>query len=131
MATLQGSLTSDSYAATSGGLNRYPEVTQSDVQYAVVDHAASGDNEIVAGVSRKKIRVLCYFFVAASAVTARFESGPGGTALTGQMELGAGDLLASAEFNPLGWFETAVADPLNLELSGAVSVDGALVYVLA
>jgi hypothetical protein len=111
-------------------LNRYPEVTQSDAQYAVIAHAATGNNEIVAGVSRKKIRVLGYFFLAASAVTARWESGPGGTALSGQMSLDTGALLAAAEYNPLGWFETAVADPLNLELSSAVSVDGALVYVL-
>jgi len=31
-------------------------------------------------------------------------------------------------FNPLGWVETASNTLLNLELSGAVSVDGCLVY---
>jgi hypothetical protein len=32
-------------------------------------------------------------------------------------------------FNPVGWFETAANTLLNLELSGAVSVDGSLVYI--
>lgn len=103
---------------------------QSDALYAVIDDALSGDNEIVAAVAGKKIRVLGFFLVAAGAVTARFESGAGGTALTGQMTLAAGDPFVATGYNPLGWFETAAAAALNLELSGAVSVDGGLTYVL-
>jgi hypothetical protein len=32
-------------------------------------------------------------------------------------------------FNPVGWFETAAGELLNLELSAGVSVDGCLTYV--
>ena len=32
-------------------------------------------------------------------------------------------------YNPAGWFETASNTLLNLELSAAVSVDGALTYM--
>lgn len=96
-------------------------------KFAVIDHASSGDNTLVAAVASRKIRVLSLWLVAAGAVTVRFESGAGGTALTGQASLGANAVLV-LPFNPLGHFETAVNTLLNLELGGAVSVDGNLCY---
>ena len=97
-------------------------------KFAVIDNAVSGDNTLVAAVTDKKIRVLSVVAVAGGDVTARFESGAGGTALTGQMALttNSGFVLP---FNPVGWFETAVTTLLNLELSGAVSVDGCITYI--
>jgi len=59
-----------------------------DVKYAVID-AASGDTSLVAAVTGKKIRVISFMLVGGGAATARFESGAGGTALTGQMLLAA------------------------------------------
>lgn len=98
-----------------------------EAKYAAIDAAASGDNTIVAAVADKKIRVLSLFLVASGAITARFESGAGGSALTGQMQLGANGGVVLPH-NPDGWFETAAGALLNLELSGATSVDGALTY---
>ncbi len=97
-------------------------------KFAKIDAASSGDNTIVAAVTGKKIRVVALFVVAAGAVNVAFESGAGGTALTGQMNLttNSGFVL---DYNPVGWFETASATLLNLELSGAISVDGALTYI--
>lgn len=100
----------------------------SEAKYAVVDHATSGNNPVVAAVAGKRIRVLAFLLVSAGTVTARFESGADGTALTGQMTL-AVNTQVQAAFNPVGWFETAAGVALNLELSGNVSVDGMLVYV--
>ena len=97
-------------------------------KYAAIDAAESGDNTIVAAVTDKRIVVVAGFAIAAGAVTARFESGAGGTALTGQMSLAANGGFV-LPFNEAGWFETAAGELLNLELSGAVSVDGALTYV--
>lgn len=96
-------------------------------KFKVIDNATGGDNTLVAAVASKKVRVHQMMLVAAGAVTARLESGAGGTALTGQMNLDAlsGFVLP---FSPMGWFETAVNTLLNLELSGAVSVDGVLGY---
>lgn len=102
---------------------------QSEPQFAAIDAATSGDNTIVAAVSGKKIRVLGFFLVSGGTVTARFESDAGGDALTGQMTL-AVNVEVAPGYNPAGWFETNAGELLNLELSGAVSVDGALVYVL-
>ncbi len=101
----------------------------SELQFAIIDGAASGDNTLVAAVSGKKIRVLSLFGVASGAVVVRFESGASGTALTGQMNVGANGNV-TMPFNPEGWFETVAAALLNMELGGAVSFDGCLTYVL-
>ncbi len=97
--------------------------------YAVIDAAGNGDNTLVAAVTGKKIRVLAAFLtMTGTAVTIRFESGAGGTALTGQMTPTQGQTIV-LPFNPLGWFETAAGALLNLELGGAQSVDGSLTYI--
>jgi hypothetical protein len=100
----------------------------SEVQRIAVSAASSGDNTIKTAVTGKKLRVLACALVPAGAVTARFESAAGGTALTGEMQLGANTPLV-LPYNPAGWFETVAGELLNLELSDAVSVDGVLDYV--
>ena len=92
-----------------------------------IDVASSGDNTIVAAVTGKIIRVYQVIVVSSGTVTVRWESGAGGTALTGQMTLAANTGFSSG-WCPMGHFETAASTLLNLELSGAVSVDGWLIY---
>lgn len=111
-----------------------PYGTPGVAKYAAIDAAGSGDNTIVAAVAAagtrpaKKIRVYAlHVTMTGTLVTIRFESGAGGTALTGQMGPLAGTSI-TLPFNPLGWFETAAGDLLNMELSGGQSVDGCLVY---
>jgi hypothetical protein len=106
----------------------YDGTTALTPKFVIIDAASSGNNTILAAVASKKIRVLSCFMVAAGAVTVRFESGADGTALSGQMNLAANGGFV-LPFNPTGWFETASNTLLNLELSGATSVDGSLVYV--
>lgn len=100
-----------------------------EVKHAVIDNATSGDNTIVAAVTGKKIRVLNIVLVSAGSMTVRFESGAGGTALTGQMTVAAGSGFAPG-FDPTGHFETAASALLNLELSAATSADGWINYIL-
>jgi hypothetical protein len=102
-----------------------PAVT---VKYAKIDAATSGDNTIVPAVTGKKIRVISLFYIASGTTTVRFESGASGTALTGQMEHTA-QTGAVLSYNEHGWFETLSGQLLNLELSGAISVDGSLSYI--
>lgn len=97
-------------------------------KFASIDVATSGDNTAVAAVASKKIRVVSLYLVSAGTVNVRFESGAGGTALSGQMNLVANTGFV-LPFNPVGWFETASNTLLNIELSAAVSVDGSLTYV--
>jgi hypothetical protein len=108
----------------------FPIQKNTACQSLVIDHATSGDNTLVAAAGPgKKIRVLQYTLVASAAVTVRFESGASGTALTGQMSFAANGGVANA-YCPFGLFETAANALLNLELGGANSVDGHLVYVV-
>jgi len=96
--------------------------------FAAIDVSGSGDNTLVAAQGAgNKIRVHQVFLMAASAVNVRFESGAGGTALTGQMNVSANGGFV-LPFSPLGHFETGANALLNLELSTAVSVDGCLAY---
>lgn len=108
----------------------YDEYAVQGISRAIIDGATSGDNTLVAAVTGKRIRVLALFAImTGTAVTIRFESAAGGTALTGQMQptQGGGFVLP---YNPVGWFETTAGELLNMELSGAQSVDGVLNYVL-
>ena len=99
------------------------------VKRQVINVAGSGDNTLQAAAgSGIRIRVLSYTLVAGGAVTARFESNPGGDPLTGQMEFAANGG-TTVPFNPYGHFETSANQLLNLELSAAVNVDGHFTYV--
>ena len=102
---------------------------QSEVQYAAIAAAAAGDNTLVAAVTGKRIRVLALVLVASGgANSVRLESGAGGAALTGVIDLAAdGQLILPS--NPAGWVQTAAAALLNLELSAATAVAGAVTYV--
>lgn len=108
----------------------HPCISQAEVLYAVIDGATSGDNTIVAATAGKRIRVLAgSLTMTGTLVTIRFESGAGGTALTGQMQPLAGNTI-TIPYCPMGNFQTAAGSLLNMELSGAQSVDGWIVYQL-
>ena len=97
------------------------------IKYAVIDNATSGDNTLVSAVQGKRIRVLGGLLVSSGTVNVRFESSAGGTALSGQMNLVANTGFI-IPFMECGNFQTEYSQLLNLELSGATSVDGYLVY---
>ncbi len=121
--------TTDSIKATTSTDGLTQGTTVVSVNFADIDVAASGDNTLIAAVAGKKARILSLLLVASAAVNARFEDGAAGAALSGQMNLttNSGFVLP---YNPLGWFETTANTLLNLELSGATSVDGLLTYIL-
>src|SRR5262245_53502402 len=98
------------------------------VQNVAVSVATSGNNTAVAAVTGRKIRVLAWSFVADGAVTWKFQSGAGGTDLTGAFSLAANGIHPGA-FNPMGWCETAAGALLNIVLGGAVGLRGSLTYV--
>ena len=100
----------------------------SGIKYAAIAAGSSGDNTLVAAVTDKKIRVLSMLVLVPSDLVIAFESSAGGTALTGDMELGAKRPLV-LPFNPEGWFETVAGELLNLELAGATAVAGCFSYV--
>lgn len=97
-------------------------------KFAAISASSSGNNTLVAAVTSKKVRVVALALVGAGAVNAKFQSGAGGTDLTGLFYLtyGGGIVLP---FNPVGYFETASNTLLNLNLSAATAVGGCLTYV--
>ena len=100
----------------------------SDLRRVAFEFSNEGDNTLVNAVDDKKILVLSLVLVADGAMQARLESGAGGSALTGVLNLGAKDPLV-LPYNPEGWFETEAATLLNLELGGDQQTAGCLSYV--
>ncbi len=101
---------------------------RSEVQFAVVSGSATA-NTLVAAATGKRIRVMALILVASGgANNTRLQSGAGGTAMTGVMNLAANGQLVMP-YNEAGWCETAVAALLNLDLSAATLVAGVLTYV--
>lgn len=100
-------------------------------KFANIATATSGDNELVALVAAKKIRVVSIVVIATADVDAYFKSS-GGTNIFGNgthsIDLTA-NMGFSLPFNPGGWFETDVGEALEINLSGAVSIAGSLKYV--
>ena len=97
-------------------------------KYAALALSASGNTTVVAAVTSKKIRVLAAVFMAAGTVNLKFQTGTGGTDLTGLFYMVA-NTGASLPFNPAGWFETGSGVLLNANLSAAVAIGGCLTYI--
>lgn len=96
-------------------------------KFAVIAATSSGNTDVVAAVTSKKIRVLAYNLLVSGAASVKFQSGAS-TDKTGSKALAAnGGLVAG--FNPLGWFETVSGEKLNINSSAAVTIGGELVYV--
>ena len=92
-----------------------------------ISAASNGANSIVAAVSGKKYRVVAWNFMSNGTVNAKWQDGS--TDKTGLYYLVANTGISVP--NPgtrIGWFETSDNTALNLNLSGAVAVGGAIVY---
>jgi hypothetical protein len=108
----------------------YQNGTARTPTFAAISGSTSGDNTLVAAAgASNKIRVLSLYLVSAGTTTVRFESGAGGTALSGAMSLVANTGFV-LPYNPTGWFETAANTLLNMELNAAVQVSGGLEYIV-
>lgn len=107
----------------------YDGTTALTPKFAAIAASSSGNNTIVAAVTSKKIRVLAYNLIGNGAVNAKFQTGAGGTDLTGLKYIAAAGGGICAPYCSVGWFETASGALLNLNLSGAVAVGGEIVYV--
>lgn len=120
--------TGDSISVAHMGDKLMHNLTAVDPVPLAVAAGSSGNNTLLAAQgASNKIKVHQAILVANADVVVRFQSGAGGTALTGQMSLAAksGFVLP---FSPVGWFVTAANTLLNLELGGTVGVNGVLLY---
>lgn len=97
-------------------------------KFAAISASNNGNNTIVSAVTGKKIRVLQMDLMASGTVNAKFQSGAGGTDLTGLSYLIANTGIVRP-FSQYGWFETAESALLNLNLSAGQAVGGSLLYI--
>lgn len=101
-------------------------VTDLAAKFAIIDLSSSGDNDIVAAVTSKKLRVHQYVIVASSAVNVKWKDDTP-TNLTGQMNLTASGGVSSA-YSREGLFETAAGKKLQINLSAAAGLKGHVMY---
>lgn len=95
-------------------------------KFAVVSVNAIADNQIVAAVTDKKIRVLSYVLNAAGgANTCTWKKAT--TAISGAMDIG-NDVTVQHE-NDRGVFETGAGQALNLAITAATLVAGHITYI--
>lgn len=88
--------------------------------------ALSATGAVVAAVASRRIRVLSYVLSSAGTVNAKWQSAS--TDLTGLSYLVANSNLSSGS-NNYGYFQTAVGEALNLNLSGSIAVGGHITYI--
>lgn len=97
-------------------------------KFQKITASSSGATTIVSAVTSKKIRVLSWSLVVNAAVNVKWQSHVTPTDITGLYYFAANGGIA-APFNPLGLFETVSGEALDINLSGAQAVGGALVYI--
>ena len=96
-----------------------------EAQFAPITSAVGDTTLVAAQGAGVKIRVLAFTVVAAAAAVVTFQSGTGGTGLTGPMTL------VDTEGEPFGVFETAANTLLNLHQTGTIQLSGWLVWCTA
>lgn len=105
-------------------INRDSEVAE--VKFASISEATAANNELVAAVAGKKIRVIGLNFVCTGANTITFKSAT--DAISGAMGFDANSGLGGL-YAPTGLMETAVGEALNMTQSAATQVSGFLSYI--
>lgn len=105
----------------------YNGTTALTPKFKVISCSSSGNNEIVAAVSGKKIRVLAWDVSPSDVVNFKWRTA--NTDITGLYYAANAGNGVSKSFSPVGYFETASDEALNLNLSAAEAVGGSLVYV--
>ena len=97
--------------------------------YAAINCSTSGNNTIKAAAGAgKKIVVTSVAIISDGTTDIRWESGAGGSALSGQMPLQEREGYSASD--PNGLFETAANALLNLELTAAVNVHGHIAGII-
>lgn len=102
--------------------------TLGEPQFAAISGATGDITLVAAQAAGIKIRVLGFMLAPATSAVVTFQSGTGGTALTGAMTIAAPIWI---DGTPLGVFETAAATLLNLHQAGTIQLSGWLLWCTA
>lgn len=104
----------------------YAGATAVTPKFAAFTASTSGDNSVVAAVTSKKIRVLQWRLSSNGTVNVKWRSST--TDISGLTYL-IQYAQAASGFSPIGRFETASGQALNINLSDNVSVSGEIAYI--
>jgi hypothetical protein len=97
------------------------------IKRAFLDASASGNTAIVAAVTGKRIRVRSYQIIANGAVVVQFRSA--NTQISPSYYANAAGWQITVPYDqPVGYFQTAVSEALNINLSAAVGVSVQVMY---
>lgn len=101
-----------------------------EIGRVLVAYGSAADYEMVPAVAGKKVRLLAFHAtLTGTAPAIRFESGAGGTALSGVFLPLTGTQI-NLPFNPFGHLESAAGASLSLEVGGtSPSIQGVAMYV--
>jgi len=99
-------------------------VRYGSVLFAPINATSSGDTQVVAAVSGRRIVVVAYAVIANATVSIRFRSGT--TDITGSMRVVEGGGIAHSY--DAGLFQTVAGQALNINLSANAIVGGYVVY---
>lgn len=111
---------------TSQGVNATIVGNVTDL-FALIAESTSGVSELIAAVATKRIVVRALYLVANDAVNVKFQSHTTPTDLTGLAYLAQNGGLV-LPYSGSGWFQTIAGEALDINLSAAIAVGGAIVY---
>lgn len=95
------------------------------LEEAAINHAANGDNTIIAARTGQRIRVYQLFFVVNAAVNIIFKEGSNN--LTGTINMLANGSFV-LDFSGYPWFTTASGSAFLINLSAAQQVSGRIYF---
>ena len=96
------------------------------VNYAYANASASGNTQVVAAQSSKKILVLQIFVMSSDAVSVQFESANNIISAQYALSANGGFVLP---YSRHGWFQTNAGEALNVNLNGAIQTGVQVVWV--
>lgn len=108
----------------------YNGTTALTPKYAFFSTSSSGEQQVIALVAAKKLRVLAFTITGAGTATGvTFRTGSGGTAISAAYQVVSTLPTIVAPYCPVGWFETAAGERLSVNNSAAQSITIHVVYV--
>lgn len=98
---------------------------ESPIKRTFVNASSLGSTQVVAAAAGGRIRVFSVAAVAGGAASVKFQSAATDISATFALAANGGFVLP---FNEHGWFETAVGEALNINLSAAVATGVSIQY---
>lgn len=101
-----------------------------EVKFVRVNASSDGDNEVVAAVAEKRIRVIAYSLTADAAGTFKFQDTASSPVVFGEFDVAQNAIVVYAGGNDAPAFETSKGVGLEINAASSQDVTGHLTYQL-